>query len=120
MFGELRWSYEELHRRVGTLAAQLRRRGFRAGDCLATLSTPRPEFLLLLLATGRLGGIWMGLNPRYRPPELEWLIADARPKVLTVLSTLDADLRRSARARRVSFRAALCSSSAPTIAMRIS
>ena len=90
VFGTTRWTYQELDRRVASLASALIERGVRSGDRVATLSTPRPEFLLLFLAVGKIGGIWMGLNPRYRPQELDWLLADAQPTLLAVLSSLDA------------------------------
>jgi acyl-CoA synthetase (AMP-forming)/AMP-acid ligase II len=92
VFGATRWTYDELDRRVTLLASELLERGVRRGDRVATLSTPRPEFLLLFLAVGKIGAIWMGLNPRYRSQELAWLLADAQPTLVTVLSSLGVDL----------------------------
>jgi fatty-acyl-CoA synthase len=91
VFGNTRWTYADLDRRVTGLAGALLELGVGRGDRVATLSTPRPEFLLLYLAVGKIGGIWMGLNPRYRAAELGWLLTDAQPKVLTVLASLDAE-----------------------------
>jgi fatty-acyl-CoA synthase len=97
LFGELRWTYAELDRRVNSLATDLLKHGVRVGDRIATLSTPRPEFLLMFLAVGKIGGIWMGLNPRYRALELDWLLSNARPTILAMLTTLDTGLIESLR-----------------------
>ncbi|HET9320864.1 MAG TPA: class I adenylate-forming enzyme family protein [Bryobacteraceae bacterium] len=91
VFGETRWTYAELDRRVGVLASELLELGIRRGDRVATLSTPRPQFLLLFLAASRIGALWMGLNPRYRPQELTWLLEDARPALLAVLASLEGE-----------------------------
>ena len=91
VFGNTRWTYEELDRRVAKLAGAAARARRASGRPRRDAVDPRPEFLLLFLAVGKIGGIWMGLNPRYRPAELGWLLADAQPKVLTVLASLDAE-----------------------------
>jgi acyl-CoA synthetase (AMP-forming)/AMP-acid ligase II len=46
----------------------LRELGLSAGDRVALLCTPRPEYLLLLMAASRAGGVYVGLNPRTRRP----------------------------------------------------
>jgi len=97
VFGTQRWTYEELDRRVNSLAAGLIKHGIRTGDRVATLSTPRPEFLLMFLAVGKIGAIWMGLNPRYRASEFDWLLDNAKPSLLAILSSLDEDTIAGAR-----------------------
>lgn len=81
-FGSRHWSYAELDREVSAVAHWLIAAGLRKGDRLATLSRPRPEYLVLFLATGKVGGIWMGLNPRYSVPERTWALNHAKPRFL--------------------------------------
>ena len=42
----------------------------------------RLAFWILLLATLRVGGIWLGLNPKYRLGELSHVVSDSEPKLL--------------------------------------
>ena len=56
--------------------------GVERGDRVAMLSAPRPEYLMVYMATARIGAIWQGLNPRQTYPELAYLVGDSQPKVL--------------------------------------
>ncbi|WP_129774511.1 class I adenylate-forming enzyme family protein [Peristeroidobacter soli] len=80
--GEHRISYRSLEQRVDRLAAALLAAGVRKGDRVATLSTPHPDFVVSLLAATSIGAIWLGLNPRYRLPELQHCVVDAAAKLL--------------------------------------
>ena len=98
VFSNLRWSYAELERRVDALAKALLAGGVVKGDRVATMQTPRPEFLTAFLATASIGAIWVGLNPKYRLAELAQVITDAEPKILLARTRIgerryDADLR---------------------------
>jgi acyl-CoA synthetase (AMP-forming)/AMP-acid ligase II len=74
--------YAELTGQVDRLAAALHASGVRAGDRVAVLSAPRPEFFVAFLATARLGGIWLGLNPSYTVRELAYVLGDAQPRLV--------------------------------------
>jgi acyl-CoA synthetase (AMP-forming)/AMP-acid ligase II len=98
VFSNMRWSYAELNRRVDALAKALLTAGIRKGDRVATMQTPRPEFLTAFLAAASIGAIWVGLNPKYRLAELTHVITDAEPKILLSRTRIgerryDADLR---------------------------
>ncbi|MGC1522222.1 MAG: class I adenylate-forming enzyme family protein [Steroidobacteraceae bacterium] len=98
VFADVRWSYADLDRRVDALAKALLAAGVVKGDRVATLQTPRPEFLSALLAAASIGAIWVGLNPKYRLAELSHVITDAEPKILLARTRIgerryDADLR---------------------------
>ena len=80
--GEHRIPYRELMQRVDLLASSLLAAGVRKGDRVATLSTPHPDFVVSLLAASSIGAVWLGLNPRYRLPELQHILTDSAPKVL--------------------------------------
>lgn len=85
VFGDLRWTYAELSRRVDECARAMLACGVARGDRVATLSTPRPEYLVVYLAAVRIGAIWFGLNPVQQLEEYRYLLADARPKLLFAL-----------------------------------
>jgi len=82
VLGELRLSYAELKVRVDSLALALLAAGVRKGDRVATLATPHPEYFVSFLAAVSIGAIWVGLNPRYQPRELTYVIGDCEPAVL--------------------------------------
>ena len=80
--GAARLTYSALRERVDALASRLAAYGVSEGCTVATLAPPSADFLTAFLATARLGGIWLGLNPKYTLDEMRQLVADARPKVL--------------------------------------
>ncbi len=82
-------SYRELAERVADLAATLAALGAAPGVRVATLCTPRPEYLVSLLATMRTGAIWIGLNPKYTLSELRHVATDAQPSVFLSLDAVD-------------------------------
>lgn len=88
-FNGSRISYAELAILVERCAAKLIELGVGAGDRVAMLSTPRPEFLVVFLASARIGAVWLGLNKKYTLDELRYVVGDARPVVLIVASAAD-------------------------------
>ena len=77
-----RISYLDLRQKVMTCARALMAAGVKKGDRVAVLSPPRPEFWVLFLATVHIGGIWAGLNPKYRYAELDYVLEDTAPVIL--------------------------------------
>ena len=88
VFESARWSYRELADRVDACARALLAEGIRPGDRVATLSPPHPDFYRTFLATASIGAIWVGLNPRYQIRELEYVVADAGPRLIFARSTI--------------------------------
>ena len=88
VFGERRICYRELMQQVDLLAAALLAAGVRKGDRVAMLSTPHPDFVVSFLAASSIGAIWLGLNPRYRLPELQHCVLDSGPKILLARRSL--------------------------------
>lgn len=78
--------YGELAQEVNKMAHALLAAGVRAGDRVATLLPPHPDFFIQFLATASIGAIWVGLNPRYQRDELAFVIADSRPTVVFLRS----------------------------------
>jgi fatty-acyl-CoA synthase len=102
VFGEQRLSYRQLADLVDDYAAGLLALGVKKGDRVVMLCTPRPEFLLVLLASLRIGALWLGLGARDGFEQFRHVIADARPKILFALPHLhgaerSADIARLAR-----------------------
>ena len=82
-------SYAGLAGRVERMAGSLAAAGLTSGDRVAVLSTPRPEFLITLLAAFKLGAVWVGLNPRYTYRELAHVISESRPRLILSLTNVD-------------------------------
>lgn len=82
-------SYAELAEKVERMAGSLAAAGLSAGDRVAVLSTPRPEFLISLLAAFKLGAVWVGLNPRYTYRELAHVVAESKPRLILSLPQID-------------------------------
>ena len=69
-----RLSYGELAAATDQLAAGLLGIGFRRGDRVGIWSTNNIEWLLLQLATARLGALLVNINPAYRARELAYAL----------------------------------------------
>ena len=75
-------SYAELKRDVRSVAGWLRAYGVIAGDRVAYLGPNCPELLELLFACARLGAIFVPLNNRMPPAELQVFVRATRPRLL--------------------------------------
>jgi acyl-CoA synthetase (AMP-forming)/AMP-acid ligase II len=74
-----RWTYAELGRDVGRIAAGLATAGVGAGDVVTFQLFNGPEFALLWLATQRIGAIGSPINFRLSPGETAYILDDSRP-----------------------------------------
>ena len=89
VFGGERLTYQTLEARVETCARALLALGVKKGDRVAMLSTPRPEYWTLFLATAGIGAIWLGVNPKYSLDECRYVIEDAKPKLLFAMTEFE-------------------------------
>lgn len=78
----LRLTYRDVADQVDRFARALLAHGVRKGDRIAMMATPRPECYVAFLATASIGGIFLGLNPKYPPGELAYVFEDATPRLL--------------------------------------
>ncbi len=69
-----RLTYAALAESVDTVARGLLGLGFRRGDRVGVWSTNNVEWLLLQLATARVGVVLVNINPAYRPDELAYAL----------------------------------------------
>jgi fatty-acyl-CoA synthase len=75
-------TYGTLEARAGEIAGSLHALGIRHGDRVAMLGANTPDFLALVFACARLGGILVPLNWRLAAPEHAVILGDAEPALL--------------------------------------
>ena len=80
----IRWTYDQLSRRVDRFAAGLLATGLYKGDRIGIWAPNRPEWLIAQLATARIGVIMVNINPAYRRAELEYALNKVKAKALIV------------------------------------
>ena len=84
VFEGQRWSYGELWERVQKIANVLRDIGVTPGDTVAVLQTNSNDYVATYFATALVGGVFVPVNYRAKPPELEHMLGTAKTKVLLV------------------------------------
>lgn len=84
-----RLTYSELDQLATSVAELLTRLGVQSGDRVALLSPPRAEALITFFACCRIGAVWVGLNPKYKRPEVEYILGHATPKLLLSVDVFD-------------------------------
>ena len=78
----VRFTYRELNRRVDDAARGLLALGLKRGDHVAIWATNVPQWLVLQMATARLGIVLATVNPAYRPFELRYVLGQCDAKAL--------------------------------------
>lgn len=76
------WTYGEYADAVNAYAKALIAAGALPGDRIALISAPNAQFSILFFAIISVGGIFVGLNPKYQRGELSHVVADSTPKLL--------------------------------------
>jgi len=80
-----RLNYNELSNAVDELARGLISLGFKTGDRIGICSTNNIEWLLVQLATARIGVILVNINPAYRTRELSYALQQSEVQGLFVI-----------------------------------
>ena len=73
-FGDAVWTFGQVDQDAEALAAALANLGLGAGDRVALVLTPRPEFAISMLAAAKLGATIVPLNPRLTSAELQYAL----------------------------------------------
>ena len=81
IFEEEQITYVELNQRANRASCWLQSLGIEKGDRVAVMLNNCPEFIELFLACARLGVIFVPLNFRSAPPELEYFLKNCRPRL---------------------------------------
>ncbi len=81
----VRLTYAEFFDEVDKVAAGLLKLGLERGDRVGIWATDNVEWLLLQVATARVGAILVNINPAYRGRELEHALKAARIQTLVLM-----------------------------------
>lgn len=73
-FEDRRLSYAQVDAQADALAAALHELGIEAGDRIALTLPNWPEFVVSAFAAAKLGAVIVPLNPRFTPPELQYML----------------------------------------------
>ncbi|MBY0278062.1 long-chain-fatty-acid--CoA ligase [Candidatus Binatia bacterium] len=82
VFNGTRTTYGEAAIAVHRLANALLAAGLKRGDRFAYLSKNAPEYAFLFLAASKIGAVPVPLNYRLAPPEWQYIVDDAKARLL--------------------------------------
>ncbi|MCZ9880738.1 o-succinylbenzoate--CoA ligase [Arthrobacter sp. B2a2-09] len=99
--GDRELSYEEFAERSDRLANALKAGGVAKGDRVAYLGENHPAFLETLFACGQLGAIFVPLNTRLAPPEINFQLGDCGAVALIHSASLNGLAASGAEGTRV-------------------
>ncbi|MCZ6829143.1 MAG: class I adenylate-forming enzyme family protein [Gammaproteobacteria bacterium] len=77
-----RWTYQQAHDQVASIAAWLAANGVQQHDRVAISMRNYPEWMLAYWAIVSMGAVAVGLNAWWVPEELDYGLKDSEPKVL--------------------------------------
>ena len=81
IFEEAQITYSALNQRANRASCWLQSLGIEKGDRVAAMLGNCLEFIELFLACARLGAIFVPLNFRSAPPELDYFLKNCRPRL---------------------------------------
>ena len=81
----VRWTYRDTHARVQQLAKGLMGLGIGLGEHVAVWATNWPQWVLLQLATAKVGAVLVTVNPAYRAHELAYVLAQSDATTLFMI-----------------------------------
>ena len=87
--GAARLTYRELEGRANQLAAYLRERGVRTGDLVGIHLERSAELVVALLAVLKSGAGYVSLDPTYPRPRLEYMLDDAKVRLVITHSSIE-------------------------------
>src|SRR6476620_3362879 len=102
--GDRTLGYTELADRTDQLANALRDRGVAKGDRVAYLGENHPSFVETFFACGLLGAIFLPLNTRLAPPELQFQLQDSGARLLVNATALEASASAAVQGTAVTHR----------------
>lgn len=84
VYGDQRVTYRDLVERVDACAGLLLEQGVNPGDIVALLMKNSAAFLEISLAVGHIGAVFLPINYRLAPDEVEYILGHAGAKLLFV------------------------------------
>lgn len=79
-------TFKEFNQKIDALATAFLKMGMTGNDRIAVILPTRPEFLFVWLAASKIGASVVGLNYRYRPEEIIYMVNDSQPSVLVCIN----------------------------------
>ena len=79
-----KFTYAEMHERVGRCAGMLKSMGVEKGDRVGYLTLNTTDTMELVFACWRIGAVALALNFRLMPPELKFILENAEAKICLV------------------------------------
>ncbi|MEP1230601.1 MAG: long-chain fatty acid--CoA ligase [Litorimonas sp.] len=79
-----KFTYAQMHERVAQTAGFLKARGIKRGDRVAFLTLNTTDVMELVFGCFRIGAICLALNFRLTPPELAFILNDAKGSLVLV------------------------------------
>ena len=81
-------TFREISNQVNQIGNALTRLGVRLGECVAILCPDRPEWVTTFFATTKIGGVVLGMNTLLTTEEYDYILKDARVRVLVIHDSL--------------------------------
>ena len=81
-------TFREVSNQVNQIGNALTRLGVRFGECVAILCPDRPEWVTTFFATTKIGGVVLGMNTLLTTEEYDYILKDARVRVLVIHDSL--------------------------------
>ena len=81
-------TFREVSHQVNQIGNALTRLGLRFGECVAILCPDRPEWVTTFFATAKIGGVVLGMNTLLTTEEYDYILKDARVRVLVIHDSL--------------------------------
>jgi long-chain acyl-CoA synthetase len=95
MLGDRVVTYGALNARVNRLARALRRAGVGSGDTVAAVLGNCVEWFELLNAAGKIGALLVPVGYRLKGPEIAYMVADSRAKLIVAAADLRDEIERA-------------------------
>jgi len=76
-----RYTYAQLETLINSASAALSALGVKPGDHVACSSTNHPDIVIALMATQRLGCVWIGIAPKLAAAEKAYMLQDSEAQV---------------------------------------
>ena len=81
-------TFREVSNQVNQIGNALTRLGVRFGECVSILCPDRPEWVTTFFATAKIGGVVLGMNTLLTTEEYDYILKDARVRVLVIHDSL--------------------------------
>lgn len=85
--GEIKLSYSQLNERINILAHELVKKGIKAGDFVGIIAERSVEMMVGIYAILKTGGAYIPIDPSYPNSRIQYILADAKPKVILTYKT---------------------------------